>query len=220
MATSIVDPFKEKKQIVDPFKKEKSIKDPFVEEEDKTAGLFAGFALGAKSLGRIPEAVRLAFAKKDEDARIAAQQIAMQRYEAQRDFGRIVSFTDVMETITKDAATQSGLDKMTDEDLSHPYFQALESGDPWAIKGMQDAFFWEMQRKVTEDEKLTAYDDSVVKGAEFLLGNLGMSAPAMAPGIAGGAAMTHSPVIQWISKALPARTVGGPSLLLFLWVSR
>jgi hypothetical protein len=32
MATSIVDPFKEKKQIVDPFKKEKSIKDPFTEE--------------------------------------------------------------------------------------------------------------------------------------------------------------------------------------------
>ena len=208
MATSIVDPFKEKKQIVDPFKKEKSIKDPFVEEEeDKTAGFFAGVALGVESLGRIPEATRLAFTKKDEEARIAAQQIAMQRQEAERDYGRIVSFTDVMETIERDIATQSGLDKMTEEDLSHPYLQGMleEKIDPWAVKGMQDAFFWEMQRRVTQDEKLTAYDDSVVKGAEFILGNLGMSLPAMAPGVAGGAAMIHSPVIQWISKVLPAR---------------
>ena len=116
-------------------------------EEDKTAGLFAGFALGVESLGRIPEATRLAFAKKDEEARIAAQQIVMQRQEAERDYGRIVSFTDVMETIEKDIATQYGLDKITEEDLSHPYFQALESGDVWAVKGMQDAFFWEMKEE-------------------------------------------------------------------------
>ena len=34
-------------------------------EEDKTAGFFGGLALGTESLGRIPEATRLAFAKKD-----------------------------------------------------------------------------------------------------------------------------------------------------------
>lgn len=175
-------------------------------EEDKRAGFFGGVGLGLESLSRIPEDVRLAFAKKDEDARIAAQQIAIQKYEAERDYGRIVSFTDVMETIQKDIATQRGLDKITEEDVgTHPYFAALEAGDVWAIRGTQDAFLLEMKNRVTEDEKLTAYDDSIIQGAEFILGNLGMSAPAMAPGIAGGAAMTHSPVIQWISNALPAR---------------